>query len=187
MDDPSPNKPAQLVRYNQQHAINMAAFEAGVNAQTTITPYVVLKYIVAVFMVCVGVSVAINFFQVAYTKYADVQRFRDVASAEQRQPCCIIYASSGDTTWSKRDIEDCMRILGDDKKRNNINRCEAANDIVGNVFAYQWILEIWGYYFPLSKTSFVDAIWVTVFGTGTGAMVNVMMLNLFKGFKKLYF
>lgn len=185
-----PSKPAAaapIVRYSQQHAMNMAFIEAGVQAQTTITPYLVAKYIVGVFLVCVGVSVAINFFQVAYTQYAVVQRYRDVAEAEMRQECCIIYDSSSDTAWPKQKIEDCMRILADDKMVRNINRCEAAKDIVGNVFTYQWILEIWGYYFPLSKTSFIDAIWVTIFGTGTGAMMNVMMMNLFKGFRKLYF
>jgi cytochrome c oxidase subunit IV len=182
------HKTAQLVPYapDTHHAQTMF-INAGVQAHAYFTLYGILRWIAIILAGCVAFSVGINFFQVVYTQYGVVTRYREVAKAELRQECCVIYDSSGERAWPKQKIEDCMRILAEDKQIRKVNRCEAAREIVDNVLPYQVILEVWGYYFPLSKMSFIDSIWVTIFGSGSITMMNTLLNAVGKGIKRLYF
>lgn len=176
-----------IVRYVPSMHADANTCEAGIRRSSYNIMYTPIGFMVATLVACIAISFGINFFDVAYSRFTMVQRFRHVAEAELRQECCLVYYSEDEMMWPKQKTTDCMRILEKDAQAEGKNRCDRSKDVVGNVLMYQWILEMWAYYVPMARYSFIDTIWTTLCGGGSGVMIFNMATKVAKFIRKLYF
>lgn len=154
------------------------------------------KYVLLVAATCMFLHFVITVGHVAYSKYCDVKRYRQVAHDEMEQDCCKIFYSNkslfGDTATAVVDpvpstaiavvkpaptvkvtpekIQSCQRILAEEKRQGKTNRCEASQDIIGHWMPYQVLLEVWKYYFPFADVSFTQY----VLGGGMTFIANLL-------------
>lgn len=149
-------------------------------------------------LTCIGLVVAcvfamdfiIKIYHVGNEQAIIVQRYRDVAGAELRNECCVIFYGTDHglpTKWPAQKIEDCMRTLSHDKHTRKNNRCEDSQMVLSHTFLYQVALEIWGYYLPFTKISISDWLVYTFTGASSVRMLNSIMLTLFKYYRRVVF
>ena len=149
---------------------NSSYLEKAEQQSTDITTATVLRYIFLLVLICGAFSLFINFFHVAFTQYNHVDRFRQVAIAELAQDCCKITMKDNLVSFEPKKVADCHRILQEEKKNKKANRCEAAEDVIKEFWFYQWILEIWFFYFPMARLSVMESVFNFAFSTIASGM-----------------